>query len=260
MKYTMTLFALFLALGVFSAAAQESMTHTVAFDGFGFDFDPALAANVNITQYPGDPAEIGPGFAEPPFTQFALYNEFPVPESVLDAVGGVRVYRTADFAGYTEHESRLQQLQTLLDERPDLAAYMMASEDMNQDALPFIPVFPAGQVIRARAQVVDTPAVMGISYVTIYQQAAEPFLSDSFIYTFQGVSADGAYYVSAIFNLTTELFPAELPTDYDPDAFLAQMQAYFEESIAQLSAAAPDDFTPSLTTLDALIQSFAAAE
>jgi heat shock protein HslJ len=119
-----------------------------------------------------------------------------------------------------------------------------------------MPVFPAGQVIRARAQYVETPAVQGISYVTVYRQDASPFLGNEFLYTFQGLSTDGTRYVSAIFPLDTALFPAETPTDFDYEAFIEGINDYFAESIAILNGASPDAFTPSLATLDALIQTF----
>lgn len=244
---------LVLLLGVFPALAQDTTTSAVIFDGFGFYVDQGLAANVNISRH-ADENTFPP---EPPYIQFLLYNGYPAPESLLDAVGGVRLYRLADFADYAEQTARLNDLRALLETRPDLSAYMISGDSLaDTAALPFLPVFPAGQVLRARAQYVDTSAVQGISYVTAYSQAAEPFTSQSFLYTFQGVSADGVYYIAAIFRLHTGLFSDDLPLDYDPDAFIAGMPDYFNQSAGQLNQAAPEDFTPSLEPLDALIASF----
>jgi len=244
----------FLLVGLFltalSAQAQDDEeAHTVAYDSFSLTFDSALANNVNITQYPGDPAEFGPGFAEPAHTQFAFYNAFPVPESIGDAIGGVRVYRTADFAGYSEHESRLAALQNLLEERPNLADFeALHTEDVNANALPFIPVYPAGQVIRARTQYIETDAVKGIAYLTIYQEVVEPF--ERALWTFQGTSNDGAYYVAAIFNVASDVFPED-SSDFDP----ARFNEYRAKMVAWLNEAEPTSFEPALPALEALVKS-----
>jgi heat shock protein HslJ len=115
---------------------------------------------------------------------------------------------------------------------------------------------PITQVLRAQVQYVDTPTLQGVRYVTLLRLDVSPFLGNEFLYTFQGISADGATYVSAVFHLNTTLFPAELPTDYDFATFEAQYPDYVTQSAATLNSATPDQFTPSLATLDAVIQSF----
>jgi|FLYN01.1.fsa_nt_gi hypothetical protein len=231
------------------ALAQEGESHTVAFDGINLTFDPALAGNVNLTRYPGDPAELGFGFAEPVHTQFTFYNAFPVPESIGDAIGGVRVYRTADFEGYEEHENRLAALQSLLEERPDLADFeALHTEDANANALPFIPVYAAAQVIRARTQYIETDEVEGIAYLTIYQEGVEPF--ERALWTFQGISSDGAYYIAAIFNVTSDVFPAD-SSDFAPERF----NEYRAKMVAWLNEAEPASFAPGLPALEALVES-----
>ncbi|MBI5958560.1 MAG: hypothetical protein HY866_07495, partial [Chloroflexi bacterium] len=136
------------------------------------------------------------------------------------------------------------------------ASYMVVAEDLNNSSLPYMPVFPAGQVIRARAQYVDLPTIRGISYVTVYRQDASPLISSDCWYTFQGLSTDGLVYVSAAFKLSPSMFPAELDPNFDYEAFMATFTDYMNGSIAQLNAATPDQFSPSLTTLDGMIQSF----
>ncbi len=239
-----------LMLMVSPALAQDSgTTHTVTFDGVSLTFNSALASNVNISQYAGDPANSPFGFGEPGHTQFTFYNAFPVPESILDAIGGVRVYRTADFAGFTEHESRLASLQSLLDERPNLADFeALNTEDVNANALPFIPVYAAGQVIRARTQYIETDAVKGIAYLTIYQEVLEPF--ERALWTFQGVSSDGTIYIVAIFNVTSSVFPED-SSDFDVERF----NEYRAKMVAWLNEADPASFEPALPMLEALIQS-----
>jgi hypothetical protein len=198
-----------------------------------------------------------PGGPQAPYTEFLLYNGTPAPESAFDAMGSVRIYRTVDFAAYPAHQNVLIALQNLLAARPDLAQYMVWQQNMNDVALPFLPIYPAAQVIRAQAQYVDTGVVWGIRFLTTYAQGPMPLVSNSVFYTFQGISVDGTRYVSVIFNLSSSMFPAAVAQDFNYDAFMADLSWQFNGNIATLNAAAPNAFTPWLTTLDALVQSLA---
>lgn len=253
------LLSLSLLLIALPAAAQGGPTHAITFDGFSFTLDAALAANVNIVPYAGDPVDLAqPGGPEPAHTRFLLYNAFPAPESQWDGVGGLRVYRTADIVNYEFSAMQLSQLQDLLARRPDLASYMLSTAmDATNTALPMLPVVPAAQVFRARAQYVDLPGLSGLQYVTAYSQGVSPLLSGEIQVVFQGLSADGQFYVTAMFTLQTPLFPSEVPPDFNYDAFLAGFGDYMRQSVDMLNAAAPGDFTPSLDRLNALIGSMA---
>lgn len=257
MKSKLLLFVLLISLCAFPVFAQESTLNTVSFNGFSFSFDSAWASNVNISRFAGDPADAQqPGGPEVAHTQFLLYSDTISPESMFDAQGAIRVYQTANFAGYTFAEAQLQQLQQLLTDRSDLAPFMVVDENTIM-SLPFMPSMPASQVIRARAQYIETASVRGISYVTVYRQDVSPFTSDEFYYTFQGLSADNTQYVSAVFSVEASVFPAEISNDFDMEAFNAQFGAYLTESVNQLNTAAPEAFAPSLSAIDAVIQSFA---
>ena len=120
--------------------------------------------------------------------------------------------------------------------------------------LPFLPILPAGQVIRAQAQYVETSALQGIAYITAYRQDAFPFVSGDFLYTYQAVTRDGSHYVSVIFPLATGLFPETVPADFDYDAFIAELESNYNQAIATLNSGGSADFAPALDLLTALIQ------
>jgi hypothetical protein len=245
-------------LNVVPVLAQDGGLHTVGMDGVTFRFDAALAQNVNIVTFAGDPVDLqAPGGPQAPYTEFLLYNGAPAPESAFDAVGSVRVYRTADLAVYPMHQSVLIALQNLLAARPDLASYMVWQPNTNDVTLPYLPIYPAVQVIRAQAQYIDTCTVSGIRYLTTYAQGPMPIVSNSMFYTFQGISADGTRYVSVSFMLNSSMFPADAGPDFNYDEFVANIGTHFNNDIATLNAAAPNAFAPSLTTLDVLVQSLA---
>ncbi|MCC6799419.1 MAG: hypothetical protein IT325_04855 [Anaerolineae bacterium] len=268
MKLKLLALLIILALGATPALAQGESANTITFNGFGFSWDSALADGVSVIQYAGEPLDYeAPGSPQPPRTEFGLFRQIPWDQVPVDEMGypgndregkgSVIVYRLADIAPYDFSQRQVEQLQTLLAGRPDLAGYMQVDENLTAYTLPFLPVFPAGQVIRARAQYVDTGAAQGISYVTIYRQDVSPFIASEFYYTFQGISADGLSYVAATFPLTIEGFLAEYPTDFDYEAFIAGLDEYFTESIAQINAAPAESFTPRLEQLDAIIESIA---
>lgn len=246
MKFLKLLSALILALMVAPITAQEQDTNTVSFNDFSFSFYSELATQVNITQYLTEPADIFP--PQGLHTHFVIYGE-QLPDS---NIVGIRVYRVADLAAYEHTQQQLTQLQSLLAERRDLTSYATNTDS----PLPFLPVVAAGQIIRARAHYVGTSDVTGISYITAYQQGPQQLLQQDFLYTFQGVSTDGEYYVSAVFRVNPEAFPTEMRTDFDAQVFLNELPDYLSESTAQLVDAEPSDFAPSLDMLDTVIQSF----
>lgn len=245
-----------LALTVFALPvfAQEP-THTLRYDDFRFSYESSVATSVNVFNFAGDATDLQqPGGPEAAHTEFLLYSQLPVP-AYFDAAGYIRVYELAALNTYPEQPAVVQQLQTLLTDRPNLAAYMVADET-NQFALPFLPLQPASQVLRSNAQYIENDTIAGIRYISAYRQDVSPLLASDFWYTFQGLSKDGRYYISAVFQADTALFPAEFPADFDEAAFGAGLTAYLNESIATLNAAQPTDFAPSLTSLDAIVQSF----
>ncbi len=243
------------ALVVLPAAAQSPTTATVGYNGFNFTYDTTVASHVDIDAYAGDPPDAA-GMAEVKHVQFTVSDSDTMP-SIFDAPIGIRVYNTADFAMYPAQQQQFDTLQGLLSQQMDLSPFMVMSANLSENTLPFIPVVAAGQAIRARVQYVDTGSVRGISYITTYRQDTAPFLGNEFFYTFQGVSVDGTQYVTAVVNLDTVLFPAEVPADFNMETFQAGYADYVTQSIGTLNSAQPTDFTPSLATADALVQSFA---
>ena len=257
------LLMMILALGAIAipASAQTSGgSSSFAYNDFSFSVASTVASNVVIAQVAGEPASTEqPGGPNVQHTQFTLYNGTDVPQDYFGGVGSIHVYNTADFAGYDLATQEYQKLQNLLAQHPDLTQYMVPSSDSTDFTLPYLPGVGAGQVIRARANYVDTATVSGVSYITAFKQDVSPFTGSEFLYTFQGLSKDGAHYIAAIFTLNTGLFPASIPSDFDYDTFGKTLNDYFAQSIATLNGGQPTDFTPSLADLDALVQSFSFA-
>jgi heat shock protein HslJ len=256
MKTRVLLLLLSLVLCAIPTFAQDATTmNTVSFNGFSFSFNPTLATNVNISQVEGT----GPGEmdVDAPHTEFTLYSGDAMASDEFDPPAVIRVYRVADFTGLETVEAQNQQLQTLLASRGDLTQYTTVPAGGDGPELPYLPIANAGQALRARAQYLDLVGLQGVRYITVYRQDVSPFTAGDFVYTFQGLSADGQYYVAATFRVATDLFPAEIAADFDYDAFSADFITYLTDSTMQLDQAGPASFTPSLVDIDAVIQSFA---
>lgn len=119
--------------------------------------------------------------------------------------------------------------------------------------------FPAG-VLDAKIQELDFAHGRGVRFLTQFDQAPLPVINHELFYYFQGLTTDGNWYVQAILpvqapilaaddNPASPLPPGGIPFDTN------QLQAYFDAVSAKLNATSPEQFTPSLASLDALIQS-----
>ncbi|MCC6614183.1 MAG: META domain-containing protein [Anaerolineae bacterium] len=256
MKFkSILLLALSLLLIVALPVLAQGETNSIAFNGVSFQFPPALASSVNVSQHAGDPVDLqAPGGPQAPYTEFLLYNDTPAPESIFDA-GGIRVYRIADFASYPDYQHGADVVSSMVGGQADLTPYMAANTADSSNALPFLPIVPSNQIIRARAHYVGNDSFSGVAYITAFRQDVSPFVNNEFIYTVQGVSADGSLYVSAIFPLSTSLFPDTIPADFDMDTFVAGIDQYINDSTATLNAGLPTDFTPTLDMIDSVIAS-----
>lgn len=129
--------------------------------------------------------------------------------------------------------------------------------------LPFLPAFNAAQTFHSNEQVIQFQNGTGLRFLTQYAQAPYPVNNNSLFYTFQGITSDGAFYVSAILPINAAFLSADgnpetpLPADgipFDWENFENTPQ-HFELAKQKLNTTDPNAFSPSLTSLDTLIQS-----
>ena len=121
-----------------------------------------------------------------------------------------------------------------------------------------LPAFNAGQVFYSQAAVIQFQNGRGIRYLTEYAQYTAPINNHDLFYTFQGLTADGQYWVSAILPVSNPMLPANgdnPPTGQSWEDFSNSYESYLADITAQLNAQGPGSFAPTITMLDVIINS-----
>jgi len=149
--------------------------------------------------------------------------------------------------------------------RLDNILYGPGGPSLGADQLPAIPFFNARQVFTSSALLISFQNGSGVRFLTEYAQYPASANNQDLFYTFQGVTRDGAYYIVAIFPVSSPVLAetseagAPLPSRGIPYPYMANpqanMNAYYASITDLLNTQRPDSFTPSLNQLDALIQS-----
>ena len=187
--------------------------------------------------------------AVPPTTNAPYWNAAPQHERmILQGYPVTRhltppqifVYPAADFIGVNETAVRtMNDLQNLLEARQPV------------ERMPFLPLTNELQAMHVQVQYLDFQDGKGVRFLTQFNQGPTPINNVQLIYTFQGFTSDGNYYIAAVLPVThPELPPSAQPAD-DVSDFSADMA----KTVSWLEQQPASSFTPNLTNLDVLIQS-----
>ncbi|MDH3943872.1 MAG: hypothetical protein OEV06_07270, partial [Anaerolineae bacterium] len=112
-------------------------------------------------------------------------------------------------------------------------------------------------LIQSNAIYVDFQNGAGIRYLTQHGQAYWPINSHDLFYTFQGLTTDGRFYISAILPVSHSQLQAtgdDIPGG-DHAAFGENFLTYVVDIKSLLESQPDGSFAPSLELLDALITS-----
>jgi hypothetical protein len=158
-------------------------------------------------------------------------------------------YRAVDrSAGSAEVGKQIDALTEMLVSQPTIIT----------DDIPLLPTINAAQVLAVQVQYLDFAGGSGMRFLTHYAQDVSPVLNGMVFYTFQGLTADGRFYVTLYAPVSTPALPdkyEDTPAAQDYDAFAKTYDTYLEGVTAALNGQKPAQFTPDLTQLDALVES-----
>lgn len=177
---------------------------------------------------------------------------------------GIFVYPTQEYAAVNASAQRnLQKLQAILSNPP--AA-------LTNDILPWLPFTPGAQSMAAQGKVIPFQGGSGIRVLTQYDifqdpmvtAPGDPIVNRLLFYHFEGLSTDGKSYVVAVLPVGSAL----LANDPDSNAFVPAGGVaypglgtdvahfdYFKAITDLLNGESPEAFSPSLSALDAMIES-----
>jgi len=213
---------------------------------------PVTPSGVIVPAVPYDemngPQEYYPEHRKLTFAGYPLSGKFFEPM--------IRVYPVAEFTAMNSIISdRVNALQSILVDKP-----------ADPESFPFLPLFNAAQVFHAKVGYFPFQNGSGVRFLTEYAQYYAPMNNYDLFYTYQGLTADGKYWISAIFPVnaaylqetwnSTQVPPDGVPAPaWDSANLESDMQAYYSTMIDRLNNTPEDGFTPSIGCLDQLIQS-----
>ncbi|MCJ7695930.1 MAG: hypothetical protein MUO40_10965, partial [Anaerolineaceae bacterium] len=160
----------------------------ICYENICFSYDDSIATSVNATtvqaEFFGDDAF--PGANHPTYYEFT-FNGYPLQDRFHGPI--LRVYPIAEYAAM---EDRIPQVVAGL-----IAAIGLQTPAGVNTNLEFLPFWNAAQMFTASSSYFDFQSGSGVRYLTMFGQALYPIDNHYLFYTYQGVTSDGAYYVTA---------------------------------------------------------------
>jgi hypothetical protein len=128
--------------------------------------------------------------------------------------------------------------------------------------IPVLPITNAAQVFAARIKYLTFNGGSGVRFVTAYAQDAGPITSQDLFYTFQGLSTDGKFYISAFFpvRIASLAESDDKVEKAESDQAATQFERYVRTVVAKVEKPLPSDFDPSLTNLDEVLATLGLGE
>ena len=216
--------------------------------GVSFRYDNTIAASVQGADVPednnpGNPFWSTPAHIEFSFQGYALPQTFHEPKIYIYPVDAY-IAINPDAAGV------IAELQALLAAKPP-----------SPDAIPFLPLFNAAQIMRAKIKYFDFASGSGVRFLTEYAQNYAVINNFELFYTYQGLTADGKYYISAVLPISHPSLPAngdDIPGG-DYDEFIKNYDQYLIDTVNALNGQPPNSYNPAIGKLDKMIKSLTVA-
>lgn len=242
-----------------TAQPTEAAGIAVSFANIHLVLPEGVAAGVSGEQFPrADSPDLPEWMRTPGHTVLSL-EEYPLQGTSYQPQ--IYLYRAQDYAElYRIAFESIRRLENI---------HGSNGATIPDDELPAVPFFNNQQVYAANIEQTTFQNGFGVRFLSQNAQYAAPANNYELVYQFQGVTSDGAYYIVAILPVAAPGL-AETPeaaaagsvggvaypniNDANPD-----WDGYYTAVQAWLNAADPQAFTPTLTQLDALIQSIRVA-
>jgi hypothetical protein len=228
----------------------------VSFPEGGLVIPEGLAGSASSETIPavdgqsGGPWEVAPEYVKITLQGYALQGKFFEPQ--------IMIYPAPEYAAASEGAANsIQRLQAIL---------ANPSQIPENDLMPSLPYANAAQIIGAQTQVVTFNGGRGLRVLAEYAQDCAQINNHDLFYHFEGLTDDGRSYIVATLPVTAPFLAADSNPASIPPAggvpfpgYEATDESlfvnYYRSVTDRLNATSPDEFQPTLTSLDALIQS-----
>lgn len=220
----------------------------VVYEGISFSLNPIIAGGVFPTTISGQnmgedymPGDTYPTHFEFTFDTYAVGDHFHTPRILVYPVDEYRAINPLA----SENFDILQQ--TLIT-RPGGGT---------TSSLPFLPMWPAARIFSAKVEYFDFQNGSGIRYLTTFGQALYPVDNQNLFYTYQGITHDSRYYISAVLPVTNMGLPNDGSSQIDDwMAFENNWENYIADTLVWMEEQDIRTFFPSLDLLDEMMASF----
>ncbi|HEY9152421.1 MAG TPA: hypothetical protein VIN60_06000 [Anaerolineales bacterium] len=236
---------------------------SITFDNISFVIPGPLAHTATFKSIPAVTADKSqPWLIAPQHIQITLSGYNAPKGSYL--LPQIFIYPAQDYANVNSGASAsLQRLKTILN---NLSALL------TNDSLPWLPYTPGEQSIAAQTKMIAFKNGNGVRSVTQYDifldpvvtAPGDPIFNRLLFYHFEGLMSDGSTYIVAVLPLESPILAnnsdpnASVPAGGIPYPGLGTDMAhfdYFKAVTDSLNTQSEDSFNPSLSLLDALIES-----
>ena len=220
----------------------------VVYEGISFSFDPQIAGGIIPTTIPGQnmgddymPGETYPTHFDFSFSAYAILDHFHTAK--------ILIYPVAEFRSISPYASDIiDNLQQTLIAKPSGGA---------MSGLPFLPMWNAAQLFSAKVEYFDFKSGSGVRFLSMFGQDVYPVDNQNMFYTYQGLTSDGRFYISAVLPITNFGLPDDGATVIgDYMTFHENWDSYIADTITWLNAQDPANFFPDINKLDAMMASF----
>jgi len=218
----------------------------ILFEGIGFSYDDSVAQSVNPATVQGQdmgedymPGETYPNHVMFNFSGYAAGERFHNPR--------IFIYPVGDYQAMSPYAADIiDSLKQTLINKP---------AGGSPSNMPFLPLWNAAQIFSAKVDYFNFKNGSGVRYLTMFGQALWPVDNQNLFYTYQGLTDDGRYYITAVLPITHVGLP-EQGQIVDYLAFEENWESYIADTIVWLYNQPGESFLPSVDHLDAMMASF----
>lgn len=248
----------------------NEQTKSILFNGTCFRYRSSLATDIRTETVAASPLEVEsdkPDSVAPEHSLFTFVGPYALSHESSFFSPQIRVYTISDYRNALSKSTLYSQ--QLDDDIISLKAILAARPNLSAHEIPFLPFgIDATQVFRAHIKYVDFKNGKGIIFLTQYNVEPSLINNQGLVYTFQGVTDDGLYYVSATFPINASILPEKwdskssdgyrLPSYFYGENYESnrqQYEKYLTHVTSQLNELTSDKFEPRLDLFDELTSS-----